>query len=63
MHKKETYRRFVAKYYLKRGKGLIDLDKAFVLADDLWDRAARGNKKAIVLLGKITKVYNKRELA
>lgn len=56
--------KFVAEYYLNKNKGLIDMDKAFVLANDLWDRATHKDKSAERLLGNLATIYNhKRELA
>ena len=63
MDRHQTFREFVVEYYLKKGRGLYEWDKASVFAEDLWYRAAHGDKKAKMLLGKLAKRYNKRELA
>ena len=63
MSRHQTFREFVVEYYLKKGRGLYEWDKASVLANDLWYRATHKERKAEILLGKLAKIYNSRELA
>lgn len=63
MARMKDFRMFIAEDFVKRGKGLIDLDRAFVAADELWDNAAKGDEEAKRNLGRLAKEYRKRELA
>ena len=61
MGRMKDFRMFIAEDYVKKSGGLIDLDKGFVLADELWDRACKKDKKATMKLGKLVRRYRKRE--
>lgn len=58
---KECMRASFARYFIKKGETLEE-DKAYVMADDLWDRAAHKDKNAVVKLGEIYEMYKKGEL-
>lgn len=45
MGRVKDFRLFMAEDIERKYKGLIDIDKAFVIADDLWDRAMQGRDK------------------
>ena len=62
MARMKDFRTFIAEDFVTKSGGLIDIDKAFVMADELWDKAAHKNKKATIKLGKLVEKY-KRELA
>ena len=57
------FRLFVADQYIKQSAGLFELEKALVFADDLWDRAAKGDRKARLQLGKLVKMYQNKSLS
>ena len=60
---RKTFRDIVAQYFMDKNNGLIDLDKAHVMANELWYNAAHGDKKSQKKLGMIARQYQKRELA
>lgn len=61
MGRMKDLRLFIAEDFVEKSNGLIDLDRGFVLADELWDNACKKNKKATVKLGKLVKKYKKRK--
>lgn len=63
MARTKDFRLFIAEWYMGKNKGLIDEDKGFVMADDLWDRASKGDEEAKAQLGLLAEMYTKRELA
>ena len=62
MKTKGSFRTYVAVSYMKEEDFRADrftesLDRAFSKADDLWNRATRGDKKAVLRIGKLAKMY------
>lgn len=62
MKRKGSFRSFVAVSYMKEEDFRSDrftesLVLAFCKADDLWNRATRGDKKAILRIGTLAKMY------
>ena len=62
MKTKGSFRTFVAVSYMKDGDFVTDrfmesLDRAYNKADDLWNRATRGDKKAVLRICKLAKMY------
>ena len=57
MGKVKDFRLFIAEDLCTKNK-MLDLDKAFVMVDDLWDRAAvKKDVTAQVEIGKYVKRY------
>lgn len=64
MSKMKDFRMFIAEDFVKKNNGLIDLDEGFVLADELWDKACKKDKKATAKLGGLVRRYrNQKEQA
>ena len=61
MGRVKDFRQFVAEEYVAKGEGLIDLDRGFVLADTLWDKACKKDKKATARLGRLVRKYKKQQ--
>ena len=61
MSRMKDFRMFIAEDFVAKSNGLIDLDRGFVLADELWDAACKKNKKATVKLGKLVKKFRKKK--
>lgn len=59
---KMNFKEAATKYFMLEGKGLIDEDKASVMANELWDKACKKDKKSLAKLGKIMRLYKKGEL-
>ena len=60
---KEGLRKAFRQYFIKNNLGLIDDDKADVMANELWDDATKNkNPKAITKIGKIVRMYESGEL-
>lgn len=62
MNSSSGFRKYVAESFVKK-EGVFDLDKAYVMADELFHDAANGDRKAKEKLGGIVAQYLKRELA
>ena len=60
---RNTFKDVVAQYYVKKNNGLVDMDKAYVMANELWNNAAHGSKHDQMILGMIARKYQKGELA
>lgn len=59
MSRLKGFRDFIAEQFVSKSNGLIDLDKGYTMADELWDKASKGkDKKAQTELGKLAKMYN-----
>ena len=58
---RKDFRHFIATHFMSTN-ATLDEDKAYVMADELWGDACKGNKKAILKLGELVNMYKKREL-
>lgn len=59
MGRMKDFRQFIAEDLCAKDKTL-DLDKAFVMADELWDKATKKNKKAQMKIGRYAKRFQKK---
>ena len=57
MGKVKDFRLFIAEHFVEESDGLLELNDAFDLADELWNEACHQNKKAIYQLGKMVRMY------
>ena len=54
---KLTFKEAAIMYFVEQGNGLIDEDKASVMANETWDAACKGDKKARAKIGEIMRLY------